>query len=233
MLSDGEPEDEARVRSTYARYDVDGRTRLWDRSNRGFDRLKRDVKSRLVQLLEKSTIGREAKLLDVGCGEGDLEVLAGSHGIEGQWTGIDLLEASVDRARRRRPDVTWVVGSATSLPFESDSFDVAAAITLFSSLPTEDVEELVAREIARLLRPGGWLIWHDLRIDNPFNEDVHGLSYSRIRELFPGWDLDLHAYTLAPPIARRLGRATPILYPLLHSIPPLRSHLIGRLRCPT
>ena len=52
-------------------------------------------------------------------------------------------------------------------------------------------------------------------------------------ELFPGWDLDLHAYTLAPPIARRLGRATPILYPPPHSIPPLRLHLIGRLRCPT
>ena len=51
--------------------------------------------------------------------------------------------------------------------------------------------------------------------------------------LFPGWDLDLDAYTLAPPIARLLGRATPVLYPLMHSLQPLRFHLIGRLRCPT
>ena len=80
MLSDGEPEDEARVRNTYARYDLEGRIRLWDRSNRGFDRLKREAESRLVSLLEASTIGIETKLLDVGCGEGDLEVLAASRG---------------------------------------------------------------------------------------------------------------------------------------------------------
>jgi len=39
--------------------------------------------------------------------------------------------------------------------------------------------------------------------------------------------------TLIPPIARRLGPTTPVLYPILESIPFLRSHLIGRLRCPT
>ncbi len=148
------------------------------------------------------------------------------------WTGIDLLEPSIELARRRRPEGMWVVGSATNLPFDADSFDMAAAITLFSSLPTEDTEELVAKEITRVLRPGGWLVWHDLRMDNPFNQGVHGVTYGRITQLFPGWDLDLRAYTLAPPLARRLGRATPILYPLLHSISPLRSHLIGRLRCP-
>ena len=49
----------------------------------------------------------------------------------------------------------------------------------------------------------------------------------------PGWEIELRSSTVIPPIARRLGRTTPVMYPVLHAIPPLRSHLIGRLRCPT
>jgi hypothetical protein len=95
------------------------------------------------------------------------------------------------------------------------------------------MEEGAAREISRVIRPGGWLIWHDLRYDNPSNKGVHGLSERGIERLFPDWARELDTFTLIPPIARRLGRTTPTLYPVLHAIPPLRSHLIGRLRCPT
>jgi len=38
--------------------------------------------------------------------------------------------------------------------------------------------------------------------------------------------------TLLPPLARRLGPATPLAYPVLAALPPLRSHLIGLLRKP-
>ena len=50
---------------------------------------------------------------------------------------------------------------------------------------------------------------------------------------FPDWALDVRSTTLAPPIARRLGALTPVVYPMLVALPPLRSHLIGRLRCPS
>jgi hypothetical protein len=38
--------------------------------------------------------------------------------------------------------------------------------------------------------------------------------------------------TVLPPIARRLGVTTPLLYPMLEAIPVLRSHLVGRLQRP-
>ena len=44
-----------------------------------------------------------------------------------------------------------------------------------------------AGEIIRVMRPGGWLVWFDLRYDNPWNAGVHGLSKGRLAQLFPGW----------------------------------------------
>ena len=76
-------------------------------------------------------------------------------------------------------------------------------------------------------------MWYDLRIDNPGNRAVHGIGIDRLRELFPTWTIDVRSTTLAPPLARRLGRTTAYLYPALEALPMLRSHLVGRLRCPT
>jgi hypothetical protein len=109
---------------------------------------------------------------------------------------------------------------------------VVVASTLFSSLPSPGFEIAVAAEIDRVLKPGGWLIWYDLRYPNPWNRAVHGVSRTALSRLFPYWSHELHTVTLLPPVARRLGRLTPLLYPALHAIPPLRSHIIGRLQRP-
>jgi ubiquinone/menaquinone biosynthesis C-methylase UbiE len=226
--------DKAAVRSTYAAYDQDHRERLWDRANPGFDRLKTQNERAIVALLRSSLPAGTltAQALDAGCGEGDLPVLAGHAGISLDWTGIDLLPDRIEVASTRVPGAAFVVGSADALPFADNSFDIVSAITLFSSIPSEQMEAAVAAEVGRVLRPGGWLIWYDLRYDNPGNPAVHGLSGGRLAHLFPGWTRELRSLTVAPPLARRLGRLTPVAYPLLHAVPPLRSHLVGRLRCP-
>lgn len=224
--------DRATVRDTYARYEDEGRDQLWDRSNPGFDRLKSDFESRVLGLLARS-LGQGSRAIDVGCGNGDLQVLTGGRGLHIEWTGVDLLEERVATARQRAPGATYLVGSGDDLPFEPRSFDVATAITLFSSIPSVAMERAVAAEIGRVLRPGGWLVWYDLRYDNPANRGVHGVSRGRLADLFPGWRIELRTTTLLPPVARRLGRLTPVAYPLLEAVPPLRSHLIGRLRCPS
>ena len=118
------------------------------------------------------------------------------------------------------------------MPFPDDAFDVAIATTLFSSLPSRDLEERVATEIGRVLRPGGWLVWYDLRFDNPSNRAVHGVNTRRLEALFRDWPSEMRSISVVPPVARHLGRLTPVAYPLLHAIPSMRSHLIGRLRCP-
>jgi ubiquinone/menaquinone biosynthesis C-methylase UbiE len=201
--------------------------------NRGFARLSHDRDLRLRDLLARSLPGSSASLLDIGCGSGSLLANVGQRWPDVRLTGLDLQPERIEEARANAPDAHLVVGSADALPFDDHSFDVVTAVTLMSSLPTDPMETAAAREIARVTRPGGWLVWFDLRYDNPTNPAVHGVDGRRLAELFPGWAQELRSSTVLPPVARRLGRSTPLLYPILEMVPPLRSHLIGRLRCPT
>lgn len=225
--------DRERIREVYRSYEEGGRDRIWDMRNPGFARLSHDRDLRLRDLLARSLPGGSASLLDIGCGDGSLLSNVGQRWPDVRLAGLDLQPERIEEARANAPDAHLVVGSADALPFNDDAFDVVTAITLMSSLPTDRMESDAAHEIARVTRPGGWLVWFDLRYDNPSNPAVHGIGGSRLATLFPGWAQELRSTTLLPPIARRLGRSTPVLYPILELLPPLRSHLIGRLRCPT
>jgi ubiquinone/menaquinone biosynthesis C-methylase UbiE len=223
--------DRDQIRDVYRSYEA-GRDRLWDLGNPGFARLIRDRDVRIGELVGRSLPAGGA-VLDVGCGIGShLGAIAAAHP-DARLAGLDLLPDRIEEARRNVPSGRFIVGSADALPFDADAFDVVLAITLVSSLPTDEMEAAAAREIGRVLRPGGWLIWFDLRYDNPSNPAVHGIDRRRLGRLFPGWAQEIRSCTVLPPLARRLGPTTPVLYPLLEAVPLLRSHLIGRLRCPT
>ena len=105
-----------------------------------------------------------------------------------------------------------------------------SAITIFSSILDRGMADNVASEIVRVMRPGGALLWYDVRYDSVSNASVKGVGHARIRNLFPALHGSLRSVTLLPPLARRLGPATGVLYPTLASLPPLRSHLVGLLR---
>lgn len=95
-----------------------------------------------------------ARVLDLGCGEGQIARLAVAGGAE-RVTGIDASAAQIAEARRRGGGVTYVRGSATSLPLVSGWFDAVV-----SCLVLEHVEDLdgALDEVSRVLRPGGRFI---------------------------------------------------------------------------
>ena len=227
---DREAELEA-IRATYDRYDARGRTRLWDTRVPGYRRMAAELQTSLIRALEASVPDPDAVIVDLGCGDGSLAADTRRSRDARRWIGIDLRPEAVAVAQARFPDLTFLAGSADAVPLETGSVDAVVARLLFSSLSTR-LEEAVAVEISRLLKPGGWLVWLELRYDNPANPNVHGLSAARIGQLFPGWPRELRSLGLLPPLARRLGPATPIAYPALAAIPPLRSHLVGRLQKP-
>ena len=118
--------DRASVRDTYARYEDEGRDQLWDRSNPGFDRLKSDFESNVLGLLSRS-FGQGRRAIDVGCGNGDLQVLTESRGLDIEWTGVDLLDERVATARQRYPERPTLSVRGTICRSKSRSFDVATA----------------------------------------------------------------------------------------------------------
>jgi SAM-dependent methyltransferase len=219
------------IRATYAGYANSGRDRIWSSSNPGFRRLLEQRNGGLIELLQAS-VPRNGLVLDAGCGRGELAGLVHEQRPDISWTGVDLLEESIAAAQDSFPWARWVAGSADAIPLPDATYDAVVAEMLFSSLPTQALERGVARELERLLKPGGWLIWYDLRRNSPWNKAVHGINARDLQLLFPGWPTKLTPMTLAPPLARRLGGRGGRVYRALDAIPWLRSHLIGRLMRP-
>jgi SAM-dependent methyltransferase len=92
--------------------------------------------------------------LDVGSGTGGISERAARGGAD--VTGVDLAPALVETAQRRAGehglDITYQVGDAEQLPFEDASFDVVSSSVGAIFAPDHAA---VARELARVTRPGG------------------------------------------------------------------------------
>ena len=173
------------------------------------------------------------RVLEVGSGTGgELAWLTEIGASPDALTGVDLLPDRVATARREHPDLDFRHANAERLDFQPASFDLVMAITVFSSILDAAMAANVASEIVRVLKPGGGLLWYDVRYDSASNRSVKAVTESRVRELFPSLTGTLRTITLLPPLARRLGGATGFAYPALAAVPPLRSHLVGLLRKP-
>ena len=92
-----------------------------------------------------------ARVLDLGCGEGQIARLVAGAGAE-RVVGVDASAAQVAEARRRGGGPAYVRASATALPLPTAWFD--AVVTC---LVLEHVADLdgALDEVARVLRPGG------------------------------------------------------------------------------
>jgi len=173
-------------------------------------------------------------VLEVGSGSGgELAWLRELGAAASNLIGIDILPDRVAAASRAHPELTFLQGNAEHLEFADGEFDLVMAITVFSSIFDLTMARSVASEILRVLRPGGALLWYDVRYDSLSNRNVRAVTAARVRELFPSLRGELTTVTLLPPLARRLGVLTPGAYPVLSRVPALRSHLLGLLRKPT
>jgi SAM-dependent methyltransferase len=105
-------------------------------------------------LLARVHISPGQEVLDVATGTGNIAIPAAAAGA--QVVGLDLTPELFGTARRRAAarDVTveWVEGDAEDLPFEDESFDRVLSAFGVQFAPRHAV---VARELARVCRPGG------------------------------------------------------------------------------
>jgi len=100
-------------------------------------------------VLERVTVERGTRVLDVGCGAGRFCRIAADRGAT--IAGLDATEPFVDIARRRVPDGDFRVGEMESLPWDDDSFDVVTGFNSFF-IATDVVNAL--REARRVAHPG-------------------------------------------------------------------------------
>ena len=171
------------------------------------------------------------RILDVGCGRGaTLRQYLEYEANASQLCGIDLLPAFVEEARRASPGLQILCGTATDLPFHDCRFDFVSQFMLFTSVLDAGVRQRIAREIDRVLVPGGRLLWYDFAFNNPRNPDVRGIRLTEIRQLFPGFSMTHRRITLAPPLGRAIARFGPIVYYLASKLRPLCTHYLCLLK---
>ena len=222
-----------RIANVYRGYDASGEVQARrDPLNRGNICIARERFRGITRLLEGCGLLPLAgkRILDVGCGSGSVLASLTALGAEAQHLyGIDLLADRIESARRRWPEMNFRCGNAERLDFPDASFDLVLLFTVFSSIASDGVAHSVAGEAARVLRPGGALLWYDMRYNNPQNPHIRGVTGRHLRAFFPDWETVLRSMTLLPPLARRLGPMTKAFYPVLAAIPPLRTHYLGVL----
>jgi SAM-dependent methyltransferase len=94
------------------------------------------------------------RVLDLGCGEGQIARLAaaGPAGGTGAVVGVDAAAAQVAEAARRGGGPRYARSRAERLPFRAGAFDAAVTCLVLEHL--SDLDAAVG-EVARVLAPGG------------------------------------------------------------------------------
>jgi SAM-dependent methyltransferase len=99
------------------------------------------------------------RLLDIGCGTGaNLPMLRSCVENYGHVTGLDFSPLALRFARRHleSSNASLVRGDGLRLPFRTDGFD---AVTMLDVLEHLSDDRRALREVHRVLRPGGALVW--------------------------------------------------------------------------
>lgn len=108
------------------------------------------------KLVERYDLPRDARVLDVGAGTGEFSARIGHLLPDARVTGIELLPASVDHARRRHaalaPRVTFETGDAFNLAQPDDTYDLVVNRHMIQSVPQVG---RVLSELVRVAKPGG------------------------------------------------------------------------------
>jgi SAM-dependent methyltransferase len=126
--------------------------RIWMAGD--YDRLDRYMADGAEAFYGRLSVPPGSRLLDIGCGAGQLTLIASRSGADAM--GVDIVENLVDRARERARvgglGARFRLADAEALPFADASFDVVTSLNgaMFAPRP-----EIVTAEILRVCRPGG------------------------------------------------------------------------------
>ena len=175
-----------------------------------------------VREVVRDACARRGSVADLGCGSGVIlsEILV----MKPEWTGhgLDISTPAVAYARRLAAHkgvqgrANFRRGCVTRLPYADESLNLVVASEVVEHMPEP---ERVAREIARVLKPGGQLILtmpvesrtpahaHTLRGAGELRELLWGAGLS-VRRLEPRWHLGFgddrrHIFALAEAPRRR------------------------------
>ena len=144
------------------------------------------VQEKILELvLSRLDWGGTGRAIDIGCGNGPLAISLARKYPKARVVGIDYWGARWDyskavcerNARIEKVDdrLSFEKASASSLPFEDESFDLAVSNLVFHEVAdTKDKREVV-KEALRVVRKGGCFVFQDLFLVKAIYGDVDDL----------------------------------------------------------
>lgn len=175
-------DEAARIRAVYERRDRRGPRHL--AIAEAYVRINKDRLERMRSVIAPASRATLPRILDVGCGTGfDLAFWLSSGWPADALSGVDLSRDRIAEARLNCPGVDIQVTSGTTLPFPDAVFDVATAVTVFSSILDGTVRRALFEEMRRVVRPGGIVLAYDFVVRKPSNHDVIPMDLVRLRAL--------------------------------------------------
>ena len=173
--------EEARIRQSYG-------ARSWDAYSwtaPAYQFMMQERERRILAMLAAQGMLplTDRSILEIGCGTGAwLRDFVKWGATPANLVGMDLLEERIEQARRLcPPGVRVSTGSATELDHPDASFDIVLQATVFTSILDATIRAAVAREMLRVLRPGGMILWYDFHVNNPRNPDVRKVDARELR----------------------------------------------------
>jgi ubiquinone/menaquinone biosynthesis C-methylase UbiE len=148
------------------------------------------VESAHRKLAEQANLQRAQRVLEIGCGTGNLALLVKRMHPQLDVIGLDpdpkALARAGRKARRARLELELDRGFADALPYPDSSFDRVLSSLMFHHLDT-DLRVRSLQEALRVLRPGGSLHLMDFGGDS---HHLHGLARfaRRSHTLQDNWD---------------------------------------------
>jgi len=103
----------------------------------------------IIPLAVEELAGR-THVLDLGCGDGQIARALASQGSE--VLGVDPTQLHIDIARERGGGSRYLLGGATEIPANDNTFDAVVACLVFEHI--DQMDEAMT-EVARVLKPQG------------------------------------------------------------------------------
>lgn len=110
------------------------------------------------------------QIAEISCGRGGGLSTVHQHKEPASATGVDLTPGNIaicEASFGGVPGLSFQVGDAMNLPFEDDSLDALLSVEASHCYPDE---KRFMSEAARVLKPGGHLLWTDFRLVDDFPE---------------------------------------------------------------
>lgn len=138
------------------------------------------IVSNELDLIESLVDLSQAKVVELGCGAAKLARDLLQRHPKSEVVGIDPDERQLARNRAEPQErLTFISGGADAIPFGDASFDGAMMLKSLHHVPV-DLMDRSFGEIARVLRPGGWLYVSEPVFAGPLNELVRLFNDERV-----------------------------------------------------